>query len=305
MASHGSPAGRRLPRHELALLAATVAVFVGPFLGMLILFQYVPVVAMLRDSLYDFSLLNPDRRSFVGLGNYLTLLEDPDRQQAFLVTFVFAFGVVATVIPVSFAIAIYLNGRLPARAIVRTVVFLPVVTSVVVIATMWTFLLDPANGLINNALATIGLPRGEYLTSKSQALPSIIGMMLWQQTGFATVLFLSGLQAIPRDLEDAARVDGCGPWQRIRFVVIPLLARTTVFVVVIMTVFSLQAFAPALVMTGGGPEGTTNFVAYDIYALAFQLQMPGLASAVSVVFMIIVLTISLIQMRVLRAKGAE
>ena len=103
---------------------ATVAVFVGPFLGMLILFQYVPVVAMLRDSLYDFSLLNPDRRSFVGLGNYLTLLEDPDRQQAFLVTFVFAFGVVATVIPVSFAIAIYLNGRLPARAIVRTVVFL-------------------------------------------------------------------------------------------------------------------------------------------------------------------------------------
>jgi ABC-type sugar transport system permease subunit len=284
---------------------ATVAVFVGPFLGMLIRFQYVPVVAMLRDSLYDFSLLNPDRRSFVALGNYLTLLEDPDRQQAFLVTFVFAFGVVATVIPVSFAIAIYLNGRLPARAIVRTVVFLPVVTSVVVIATMWTFLLDPSNGLINNALATLGLPRGEYLTSKSQALPSIIVMMLWQQTGFATVLFLSGLQGIPRDLEDAARVDGCGPWQRVRFVVIPLLARTTVFVVVIMTVFSLQAFAPSLVMTGGGPEGTTNFVAYDIYALAFQLQMPGLASAVSVVFMVIVLTISLIQMRVLRAKGAE
>ena len=283
----------------------SVALFVGPFLGMLVLFQYVPVAAMLRDSLFDFSLLNPDRRSFVGLDNFLTLLEDPDRQQAFLVTFAFALGVVATVIPVSFAIAIYLNGRLPARAIVRTVVFLPVVTSVVVIATMWTFLLDPANGLINSALGTLGLPRGEYLTNKSQALPSIIGMMLWQQTGFATVLFLSGLQGIPRDLEDAARVDGCGPWQRIRFVVIPLLARTTVFVVVIMTVFSLQAFAPALVMTGGGPEGTTNFVAYDIYVLAFHMQMPGLASAVSVVFMVIVLTISLVQMRVLRAKGAE
>jgi len=279
-----------------------VAAFVGPFLGMLALFQYVPVFRMLRDSFFDFQLLNPDARKFIGFANYLDLIEDPDRRQAFLVTFGFAAGVVCTVIPVAFAIAVYLNGRLPARAIVRTVVFLPVVTSAVVIATMWTFLLDPSNGLINGALSLLHLPRLEFLTSKAQALPSIIGMMLWQQTGFATVLFLSGLQGIPGELEDAARVDGCNALQRLRHVVIPLLARTTVFVVVIMTVFSLQAFAPALIMTGGGPEGTTNFIAFDIYELAFSLQQPGLASAVSTVFMLIVLTVSLVQMRLLRAR---
>jgi ABC-type sugar transport system permease subunit len=279
-----------------------VAAFVGPLLGMLALFQYVPVFTMLRDSLFDFELLNPDVRKFVGLANYLDLFEDPDRRQSFLVTFGFAAGVVCTVIPVAFAIAVYLNGRLPARAIVRTVVFLPVVTSAVVIATMWTFLLDPSNGLINGALSLFHLPRLEFLTSKAQALPSIIGMMLWQQTGFATVLFLSGLQGIPAELEDAARVDGCTALQRLRHVVIPLLARTTVFVVVIMTVFSLQAFAPALIMTGGGPEGTTNFIAFDIYQLAFSLQQPGLASAVSTVFMLIVLAVSLVQMRLLRAR---
>lgn len=276
--------------------------FVGPFLVMLVLFQYVPLARMLWDSLWDFALLNPDKRVFVGLGNYWDLFDDPDRRQAFVVTFGFALGVVCLVIPLSFAVAVYLNGRLPARAVVRAVVFLPVVTSSVVIATMWVFLLDPTNGLINGAIKLFGFPKLAFLTSKGQALPSIIGMMVWQQTGFATVLFLSGLQGIPSDLEDAAKVDGCTFWQRQRHVVMPLLARTTLFVVVIMTVFSLQAFAPALIMTGGGPEGTTNFVAFDIYQLAFSLQQPGLASAVSTVFMLLVMAISLIQMRLLRAK---
>jgi ABC-type sugar transport system permease subunit len=245
--------------------------------------------------------LNPDKRSFVGFDNYLAVFGDPDRRQSFLVTFGFAVGVVCGVIPVSFLVAVYLNGQLPARAIVRTVVFLPVVTSAVVIATMWTFLFDPGNGLVNSALSLFGVPRLQFLTSKYQALPSIVFMMLWQQTGFATVLFLSGLQSIPGELEDAARVDGCSAWQRLLHVVIPLVSRTTVFVVVIMTVFSLQAFAPALIMTGGGPEGTTNFIAFDIYQLAFSFQQPGLASAVSVLFMLLVMGVSLVQMRLLRA----
>jgi multiple sugar transport system permease protein len=279
-----------------------VAAFLGPFLLLLLLFQYVPVGRMLWDSLWDFELLNPGERRFIGLANYLTVFTDPDRRQAFIVTFAFAAGVIVAVIPVSFLIAVYLNGRLPARAIVRTLVFLPVVTSAVVIATMWTFLYDPANGLVNSALSLLGLPRLAFLTSKAEALPSVIFMTVWQQTGFATVLFLAGLQAIPSDLEDAARVDGCSALQRLRHVVIPLIGRTTVFVVVIMTVFSLQAFAPALIMTSGGPEGTTNFIAFDIYQLAFSLQQPGLASAESAVFMVIVLAVSLLQMRLLRTE---
>jgi ABC-type sugar transport system permease subunit len=279
-----------------------VAAFVGPFLVLLGVFQYWPVFAMVRDSLYDFQLFNPAQRSFVGLENYVSLLSDPDQLQSFLVTFTLAAGVVCTVVPVALLLAVYLNGALPARALVRTIVFLPVVTSAVVIATMWTFLLEPNNGLINSALSAAGLPRLAFLTSKAEALPSIVLMMLWQQTGFATVLFLSGLQGIPRELEDAAAVDGASGLQRLWHVTLPLLARTTVFVVVMMTVFSLQAFAPSLIMTGGGPEGTTNFVAFDIYTLAFSLQEPGMASAVSVVFMLIVLAISLLQMRLLRAR---
>lgn len=281
---------------------ATVLAFIGPFLVLLLVFQYWPVLQMARDSLYDFSLLNPAVRTFVGLDNFAFVLTDPDRLQAFLVTFALAVGTVCTVVPLSFLLAVYLNGALPARGIVRTVIFLPVVTSVVVIATMWTFLLDANNGLVNSALSTLGLPRGLFLTDKHQALPSIVLMTLWQQTGFATVLYLSGLQGIPQELEHAASVDGASAFQKLWHVTLPLLARTTVFVVVIMTVFSLQAFAPPLIMTGGGPEGMTNFVAYDIYQLAFQLQLPGVASAVSVIFMLIVLAISLAQMHLLRAR---
>ena len=281
---------------------AAVAGFVGPFLLMLAVFQYWPVATMVRDSLYDFQLLDPARRTFVGLGNYASLFTDPDRLQAFAVTFGFAAGVVCTVVPLSFLLAVFLNGRLPARALVRTVVFLPVVTSAVVIATIWTFLLEPGHGLINGALGALGLPRLAFLTSAAEALPSLVLMTVWQQTGFATVLFLSGLQAIPAELESAAAVDGANAWQRLRLVTLPLMARTAMFVVVMMTVFSLQAFAPPLIMTNGGPEGTTNLIAYDIYTLAFSLQLPGLASAVSVVFALIVMAISLLQMRLLRAR---
>ncbi len=276
--------------------------FVGPFLLLLAVFQYLPVVSMLRDSLYSYQLLNPDDRVFVGLQNYYQLFTDPDAVQSFVVTFSFAAGTTALVIPLSFLLAVYLNGRLPMRAIVRTVVFLPVVTSAVVIATMWTFLLDPDNGLINGTLTELGLPRMAFLTSPMQALPSVVAVTVWQQLGFATVLFLAGLQGIPTELEDAARVDGASAWQRLRHVVLPLLGRTTLFVVVIMTVFALQSFAPSLIMTSGGPDGTTNFAVYNIYQTAFSLQQPGLASAVSTVFMFIVLAISLVQMRLLRTK---
>jgi ABC-type sugar transport system permease subunit len=282
--------------------ALAIASFVGPFLIFLSVFQYWPLVQMITDSMFSFELLNPDAREFVGLGNYWTVFSDPDIRQSFSMTFVFAFGVALTILPCAFLLAVYLNGKLPARALVRTIVFLPVVTSSVVVATMWTFLLDPTNGLVNGALASFGIGPLEFLTSKTGALPALIVMTLWQQLGFATVLFLSGLQGIPKELDDAARVDGATASQRMRYITIPLLSRTTVFVVVIVSVFSLQAFAPPMIMTSGGPEGTTNFVVYNLYETAFSLQQPGLASAISAVLLVVVLLISLLQMRLLRTR---
>ena len=214
----------------------------------------------------------------------------------------FAAGVVVTVVPLAFLLALYLNGKVAARGLIRTIVFLPVVTSVVVVATMWTFLLNPANGLINSLLMAMHLGRHDFLTDASEALPTLVGVMLWQQLGFATVLFIGGLQSIPDHIDEAATVDGASALQRSWYITLPLLSRTILFVVVIMTVFALQAFAPALIMTGGGPEGSTDFVVYNIYETAFSLQDPGLASAMSLMLLVLVLGISLLQMRLLRTR---
>ncbi|MGF0539978.1 carbohydrate ABC transporter permease [Agrobacterium sp. ES01] len=276
--------------------------FLAPFMILLLVFQYVPLLVMARNSVYQYSLLNPAAAKFVGLRNFTDMIDYEDAAASFGVTFLFALGVVLFVIPVAFSLALFLNSRLPARALVRTMIMLPVVTSSVVVATMWSFLLDPSNGLINGVLNLAGIGNQPFLTSTSQSLAALIVMTLWQQVGFGAILFLAGLQGLPAELTEAARIDGATKRQVLWNITIPLLSRTTLFVVVIMTVFSLQAFAPAFLMTQGGPQESTNLIVYHIYNSAFIMQQAGYASALSVVLLLVVLVISMIQMTLLRSR---
>ncbi|SDI30240.1 carbohydrate ABC transporter permease [Alloyangia pacifica] len=280
----------------------TAFAFLAPFLILLLVFQYVPLAMMAKNAFMDYSLLNPDAAKFVGMLNFEDMFYFDDARESLAATFLFALIVVLIVIPLGFVLALFLNSTLPARALVRTIIMLPVVTSAVVVATMWNFLLDPSNGLINGVIALFGLPRQPFLTSPNQALIMISVMTAWQQVGFATILFLGGLQGVPKELSEAARIDGATRWQVLWNITVPLLSRTTLFVVVIMTVFSLQAFAPAFLMTDGGPNSSTNLIVYHIYKMAFVMQNAGYASALSLVLLLIVLGISLLQMWLLRAK---
>lgn len=202
--------------------------FLAPFMLLLLIFQYVPLLVMARNSFYDYSLLNPGAEKFVGLRNFTDMIEYDDAGKSFGITFLFAFGVVVFVIPIAFALALFLNSKLPARGLVRTMIMLPVVTSSVVIATMWSFLLDPSNGLINGALDIVGVARQPFLTSTTQALPSLIAMTLWQQVGFGAILFLAGLQGVPSELGEAARIDGATRWQVLWNITIPSVANHAV-----------------------------------------------------------------------------
>jgi ABC-type sugar transport system permease subunit len=183
---------------------------------------------------------------------------------------------------------------------VRTLVFLPVVTSQVVVATMWTFMLG-RQGLFNSVLGALGIEPVSFLANKHLALLAIIIMTVWQQVGLACVIFLGGLQRIPAEIEESAALDGAGPWRRMWSIVMPLVSRTTVVIAVVITVFALQAFAPAYIMTGGAPEGSTNLIVYHIYKTAFVLQDPGYASALSIVVLAFALVVSLAQAKILRA----
>ncbi|WP_401000723.1 carbohydrate ABC transporter permease [Agromyces sp. GXQ0307] len=286
---------RKRGRHEIR----TAAIFLAPFMLLILLFQYVPLAVMARDSLYEFTLYNPDMAGFVGGENFVRAFTNPTTLQSMLVTLVFMAGFLVFTVPLGFLLAVYLNAKLPARGLIRTMVFLPVVTSAVVVATMWGFILNQS-GLLNSALASAGLGPVNFLTNTSLALPSIILLSVWQQVGLAAVIFLGGLQAIPEEIKEAASVDGAGPFRRLISITIPLVSRTTVLVVVVMTVFSIQAFAPAYVITSGGPEGSTNLFVFDIYRTAFFLQQPGFASALSVILLLFALLISWIEMRLLR-----
>lgn len=287
----------RLARRNLAAAGA----FLAPFVLLLLVFQYIPLFVLARDSVYQYTLFNPDARVFVGFDNFMTAFTDPTTLQSMLVTLIFVFGMVIVVVPASFLLAVYLNGKLPARALIRTMIFLPVVTSSVVVATMFLFMLAQ-QGLINGALQSIGLGPFPFLTDPAFALPAIILMSVWQQIGLAAVLFLGGLQGIPEEVQEASLVDGAGPIRRLVSITVPLVSRTTLLVVIVMTVFALQAFAPAMLMTGGGPVGSTNLIIFHIYRTAFNLQQPGVASAISIIVLLFALTISLVQMRLLRTR---
>jgi multiple sugar transport system permease protein len=273
-----------------------------PFVGALVLFQYVAIGLVVRNSFFSYGLLDPGRAAFVGLGNYRYLFSDPQAAQSVEVTALFGVGSVLTQVPLGLALAVLLNRQGRGATVLRAIVFSPVVSSVVVVSTMWTFIFDPQEGLANGLLHTIGLPGLSYLTSQNQALGSVLVMTLWEQVGFSMVLYLAGLQAIPVEYEEAAVVDGAGSWQRFFTIVLPLLRRTTALVVVTATVFAFQAFAQAFIMTSGGPNGATNFLTYNIYTQAFTNSDPGYASTLSVVLLLIVLAVSLLELRLLRSK---
>jgi multiple sugar transport system permease protein len=275
--------------------------FLAPFLLFLITFQYVPLGLLARDSLYSYSLLNPDDAEFVGGKNFIKAFTDPGILQSYGVTALFVTGMLVLVIPSGLAVAVFLDGRLPARAIVRVLVFLPVVTSAVVTSMIFVFMLGQP-GLINEIAASVGIPPIPFLTSPTWALPSIIVMSAWQEIGLAAVLFLAGLQGIPEEVREAARVDGISKWGMLRRITIPLLSRSTLLIVVLVTVFGLQAFAPPLLMTAGGPSGWTDLITFNIYQTAFQLDQPGVASAISIVMIVAALAVSGVQMRLLRTR---
>ena len=233
------------------------------------------------------------------MDNFVRLASDYRFLKSMRVSATFVVGMIVLQIPLALALALALRGSQRGIRRIRTIVFSPVTMSIVVVTAIWRLLLDPANGIFNGVLERFGFEGLDFITSTSQALPSLMLMIIWYQIGFTMILFVAGLQSIPTVYSEAAAVDGAGPWQRFRYVTLPLLSRTTVFVVVIITIFSFQQFAPAYVMTRGGPSDSTLFVVYYLYQQAFSFLDPGYASAIAVVFLATVLVVALLQRRVL------
>jgi multiple sugar transport system permease protein len=278
------------------------AVFLAPGLVLITVTFLVPAVASFVLSLTDFdiyALASPSNARVVWLRNYATLARTPLFWVALRNTlyFVLVGGPISVV--VSLGTAVLLDSELVRwRAVFRTIYFAPVVTTLVAVAVVWKYLYDPRFGLLNAGLHAIGLPPVDWLGSPAWAMPSIILMTVWKGFGYNMIIFMAGLQTVPPDLYDAARVDGAGAWQRFWHVTLPTLAPTFLFVSITTMIGFLQFFSEPYIMTQGGPLHATLSVVLYMFNQGFESWHVGLGAAVAFVLFALTLVGALLQLRV-------
>ncbi len=272
-----------------------VLAFLLPSAIPLAAFTLTPMVGSLWVSLHRWNLIS--QMEWVGLDNYATLLSEPATWRVFGHTAGYIAGYLPLVYVGGLGLALILNKAFRGRNFFRAAYFLPVVTSWVVVALVWQWLLNPSNGLVNEILGFLRLPQPGWWTDPSWSMPSVILASAWKDLGFVMVILLAGLQSIPTEIQEAARVDGANAWQRFRSITLPLLSPSTFFVVVISLVNGFQVFDQVYVMTGGGPAGSSQVVVGHVYELTFRYGRAGQASALSWLLFTVVLAVTALQLR--------
>jgi multiple sugar transport system permease protein len=265
-----------------------------------------PTLFAFNVSVREWNILSPDK-PFVGLDNFkqiaqeLTVSKSVTRK-AFQNTFAYVLIGMPTQLVIALGVAMMLNRISRLRDLFRAVYFIPFVTSTVAVAWVWRWLYQPQFGPINVSLASLGLPQQLFLKSPQQALPSITAVAVWQGLGFAIIIFLAGLQQIPDMYYEAAKIDGASAWQLFRHITIPLLNPTIVYLAVLQTIRFLRMFTEVVNMSNqgaGGPLNSTVTVVLHVYRQGFSSFKMGYASALTVVLFVVILAITLIQLKVL------
>lgn len=274
--------------------------FILPSFAHLALFFLIPLVFSLWLSFHDWRGIITQNVRFVGLANYEFMLGDTRWWNAVKNTLYYTFVSVPLGMAVSLAIAMIMNTRVWGVYVFRAIFFTPVITSWVAVSVVWLWLLDGNIGLLNYGLSLIGLRGPDWLTNPRTAMLAIIIIAVWKGAGFQMVIWLAGLQGIPREMYEAAIVDGANRWQQFRYVTLPLLAPTSFFLLITGVIGSFQVFTPVFVLTKGGPLGSTDVAVYRIYQRAFVNFDFGYASALAWVLFAMIFIATLIQIAYMR-----
>jgi multiple sugar transport system permease protein/alpha-1,4-digalacturonate transport system permease protein len=240
------------------------------------------------------------RPSWVGIQNFSTLLHDGLFRTALTNTAYYAVLVVPAELLIALALALLLNNRLPGIAFFRGLYFMPFVLSLVSVGLLWTWYLSPNFGMVAKILQALHLPSPGWLQTRSLAMPAVAATAVWRNVGYYTVILLAGLQAIPRELEEAAAVDGARPFTRFVHVTLPLLTPTLFVALVVATIWAAHVFDLTYIMTQGGPENATLTVVQYIYMSAFQFGKMGYAAALSWILLLLMLLLTVLHFRVQR-----
>lgn len=280
----------------------TAWLFILPsFIGFVAFYAY-PATRAFAISFTEWNLLRPPTP--VGLGNYERLLADPHFWNAMRVTGLYVLYNIPLQVVLGLFMAVVMD-RVTRSILVRGILILPYLISNVVVALIFLWLLDPLLGFVNSILMSIGIGRQPFFGSPDQALASIAGINIWRHMGFTALLFYAGMQAIDKSLYEAAKIDGASEGRMFWHITLPLLRPVTVFVLVTSIIGSFQIFDTIAVTTQGGPVNSTRVIVWYIYENAFQFSRMGYASALSVVLFVILITVTVLQMRLLRADKSE
>ena len=276
--------------------------FLLPNLVSIGLFTLIPVIAGFVLSFTSWDMLSDPE--WVGLDNYADILKDKQFWNSLRNTVIYTLIVIPGGLAVSLMLALALNTKIKGTAIYQAIFFLPYVSSTIAVALVWKWIYHPEYGVLNAMLRAVGLPAVDWLVDPKLALMSVAIVQIWQTAGYNMVLFLAGLRAIPKDYYEAAKIDGSSPWNTFWSITVPLLMPTIFFVTTISIIASFQVFNLIYVMTGGGPGNATKVYVFYLWESGFSFFKMGYASALAYVLFIIILGITLLQVRFLGRNPA-
>lgn len=301
--SAGSPSDAAGARKALRKqrIAETISAWslAGPALLLLVTLFFLPVFAVFLIALTDWQ-FGARTLSFVGFGNFREVFADEGFHASFVNTILYVVIVVPGTIVLGLVIALLIESGKSLRAFYRAIHFLPFMATLTAMAIAWEALLHPTIGLVNQTLASLGLPTANWLRDENTALAVLAIIGIWQNLGYAMVLFLAGLKSIPQDLYDAADIDGADIWlDRLRTVTLPMLGPVSMFVFIVVALRAFETFDTVQVLTQGGPGHASEMLLYTLYRESFEYLRTGYGASVAVVFLFIVVALTLIQARVM------
>ena len=274
--------------------------FVLPGIIYFSLFFLYPVLSALSWSFTNYDLVSEPR--YIGLDNFAYMLRDRHFINGVIVTFKYVLGVVPSVIVTGFLLALLFNQAFPGRAFFRTVIFVPYVISIVAASFIWRYVYQPTYGLWPQVAGFLHLPQINFLNDGRYAIWGLVIIAIWRVSGYYMVIFLSGLQNISAELYEAAAIDGAGTVTRFRYITLPLMKPIMLFVLIVATIGAFQAFAPALLVTGGGPAGATRVLQLYLYETGWLFLRFGYASAIAVFMVLILTALTLVYMRLVKVE---
>ncbi|AJA49490.1 ABC-type sugar transport system, permease component [Clostridium pasteurianum DSM 525 = ATCC 6013] len=269
--------------------------FLAPALILLSLFLIIPAGMAIYYAFTDYYLLTPNLRKFIGIKNFIQLFKDPIFVKSLFNTLKFVVWIIPLQLGAALGMALIVNKSRKGNMFFKVAFFAPVVMSLVVISVLWLYLLNPTDGVVNAFLQKIGISAQPFLTSPNQAMYTIIFVSAWQGAGYQMLLFLAGLQNISPDVYEAAEIDGFSKWAQFRYITMPLLKPTSLFILLTTLISAFKLIVQPMVMTQGGPMNSTMTVVYYIYQTGFTDRMVGYSSSIALLFGTIIGVITILQ----------